>query len=67
MRLYGNVALVTTKFHNAGTLGGKPYDVLGARPMCGLGKTGLEMCSNPRGLGRRGKRSEATFPLTCDS
>ncbi|MGA7622057.1 MAG: nuclear transport factor 2 family protein [Candidatus Acidiferrales bacterium] len=28
VRLYGNVALVTTKLHNAGTFGGKPYNVL---------------------------------------
>jgi ketosteroid isomerase-like protein len=27
VRLYGNVALVTTKLHNAATFGGKPYDV----------------------------------------
>src|ERR1700678_2634072 len=28
VRLYGNVALVTTKVHTAGTFGGKPFDVM---------------------------------------
>jgi ketosteroid isomerase-like protein len=28
VRLYGNVALVTAKVHNAGTFGGKPFDVM---------------------------------------
>jgi ketosteroid isomerase-like protein len=28
VRLYGNVAVVTSKVHNAGTFHGKPYDVL---------------------------------------
>jgi ketosteroid isomerase-like protein len=27
VRLYGNIALVTTKLHLAGTFGGKPFDV----------------------------------------
>ncbi|HVR27014.1 MAG TPA: hypothetical protein VMU26_27285 [Candidatus Polarisedimenticolia bacterium] len=40
MRLYGNIALVTTKLHNAATFGGKPYDVLERQTDGGFGKTG---------------------------
>jgi ketosteroid isomerase-like protein len=70
VRLYGNVVLVTTKLHNAGTFGSpsKPYDVMERQTRVWIWKDGgLEMRSNPRGVGRRGKRSEGTFPLTCDS
>jgi hypothetical protein len=44
VRLYGNVAWVTTKLHNAGTFGGKPYDVLERHPDVWLWKDGGGKC-----------------------
>lgn len=44
VRLYGNVALVTTKLHNAGTFGGKPYDVLERQTDVWLWKDGAWKC-----------------------
>jgi ketosteroid isomerase-like protein len=44
VRLYGNVALVTTKLHNAGTFGGKPYDVLERQTDVWLWKDGGWKC-----------------------
>jgi ketosteroid isomerase-like protein len=44
VRLYGNVALVTTKLHNAGTFGGKPYDVLERQTDVWLWKDGVWKC-----------------------
>ena len=68
VRLYGNVALVTTKIHNAGTFGGKPYDVLERQTDVWLWKDGVWKCVlTHKGVGRRGKRSKGTFPLICDS
>jgi hypothetical protein len=64
VRLYGNFSLVTTKLHNAGTFGGKTLRCAGAPDRCvALERRELEMRSNPRGVGRRGKRPEGTFPL----
>jgi ketosteroid isomerase-like protein len=44
VRLYGNVALVTTTLHNAGTFGGKPYDVLERQTDVWLWKDGGWKC-----------------------
>jgi ketosteroid isomerase-like protein len=44
VRLYGNVALVTTKLHNAGTFGGKPFDVLERQTDVWLWKDGAWKC-----------------------
>ena len=44
VRLFGNVALVTTKLHNAGTFGGKPYDVLERQTDVWLWKDGGWKC-----------------------
>lgn len=44
VRLFGNVALVTTKLHNAGTFGGKPYDVLQRQTDVWLWKDGSWKC-----------------------
>ena len=44
VRLYGNVALVTTKLHNAGTFGDKPYDVLERQTDVWLWKDGGWKC-----------------------
>ena len=44
VRLYGNVAFVTTKLHNAGTFGGKPYDVLERQTDVWLWKDGGWKC-----------------------
>ena len=43
-RLYGNLALVTTKLHNASTFGGKPYDVLERQTDVWLWKDGGWKC-----------------------
>jgi hypothetical protein len=40
VRLYGNVAVMTMKVHNAGALGGKPFDVMKPEIEAGFGKTG---------------------------
>jgi ketosteroid isomerase-like protein len=44
VRLYGDVALVTTKLHNAGTFGDKPYDVLERQTDVWLWKDGGWKC-----------------------
>jgi ketosteroid isomerase-like protein len=44
VRLYGNVALVTTKLHNAGTIGGKPFDVMERQTDVWLWKDGGWKC-----------------------
>lgn len=44
VRLYGNVALVTTKVHNAGTSGGKPFDVMERETDVWLWKDGGWKC-----------------------
>jgi ketosteroid isomerase-like protein len=44
VRLFGNVALVTTKLHNAGTFGGKPFDVLERQTDVWLWKDGSWKC-----------------------
>jgi ketosteroid isomerase-like protein len=46
VRLYGNVALVTTKVHNAGTFGDKhiPYDVMERQTDAWLWKDGSWKC-----------------------
>jgi len=44
VRLYGNVALVTTKVHNAGISGGKPFDVMERETDVWLWKDGGWKC-----------------------
>ena len=44
VRLYGNVALVTTKVHNAGTFGGQPFDVMERQTDVWLWKDGVWKC-----------------------
>ena len=44
VRLYGNVALVTAKVHNAGTHGGKPFDVMERETDVWLWKDGGWKC-----------------------
>lgn len=44
VRLYGNIALVTTKLHNAGTFGGKPFDVMERQTDVWLWKDGAWKC-----------------------
>jgi ketosteroid isomerase-like protein len=44
VRLYGNVALVTTKVHNAGTAGGKPFDAMERQTDVWLWKDGAWKC-----------------------
>jgi ketosteroid isomerase-like protein len=44
VRLYGNVALVTAKVHNAGTFGGKPFDVMERETDVWLWKDGSWKC-----------------------
>jgi len=44
VRLYGNVALVTTKLHTAGMFGGKPFDVMERQTDVWLWKDGGWKC-----------------------
>jgi ketosteroid isomerase-like protein len=44
VRLYGNVALVTTKLHTAGMFGGKPFDVMERQTDVWLWKDGNWKC-----------------------
>jgi ketosteroid isomerase-like protein len=44
VRLYGDVALVTTKVHNAGTFGGKPFDAMERQTDVWLWKDGTWKC-----------------------
>jgi ketosteroid isomerase-like protein len=44
VRLYGNVALVTAKVHNAGTFDGKPFDVMERETDVWLWKDGVWKC-----------------------
>ena len=44
VRLYGNVALVTTKLHTAGMFGGKPFDVMERQTDAWLWKDGNWKC-----------------------
>jgi len=44
VRLYGNVALVTTKVHNAGTFRGKPFDAMERETDVWLWKDGNWKC-----------------------
>jgi len=44
VRLYGDVALVTTKVHNAGTFGGKPFDAMERQTDVWLWKDGAWKC-----------------------
>jgi len=44
VRLYGDIALVTTKLHNAGTFGGKPFDVMERQTDVWLWKDGGWKC-----------------------
>jgi len=44
VRLYGNVALVTTKVHNAGAFRGKPFDVMERETDVWLWKDGSWKC-----------------------
>ena len=44
VRLYGDVALVTTKVHNAGTSGGKPFDAMERQTDVWLWKDGTWKC-----------------------
>ena len=44
VRLYGDVALVTTKVHNAGRFGGKPFDAMERQTDVWLWKDGAWKC-----------------------
>ena len=44
VRLYGNVALVTTKLHTAGMFGGKPFDVMERQTDVWVWKDGTWKC-----------------------
>jgi ketosteroid isomerase-like protein len=44
VRLYGDMALVTTKLHNAGTFGGKPFDAMERQTDVWLWKNGVWKC-----------------------
>jgi hypothetical protein len=44
VRLYGNAALVTTKVHNAGTFGSKPFDVMERETDVWIWKDGSWKC-----------------------
>ena len=44
MRLYGDMALVTTKVHNAGLFNGKPFDVMERQTDVWLWKDGGWKC-----------------------